>query len=429
MSRHAAIDVSAARDRLKVLLPTALDALRQLVSINSFTHHAAGVDRVGDLLAALFEPLGFYAQRFQAMDCTTHARPPLGHHLILTRPGQSDRTIGLVGHLDTVFTEQEEHDHNFHWRPEKNRIYGPGTVDMKGGNVLIWMVMSAIQQCAPALLDQITWRVMFNAAEEGLKSDFGHRQRHWLGSNAIANLVFESGPQGDGVHHLICQRKGSADFRITAHGRTAHAGSAHERGINAIVLLSRFITKVNGLTDYTRQVTCNVGVVHGGTLISRVPDSAQAQMEIRAGDPQALEQTIEQVIKLQSMNLAATANDSSTGRLTIDGVKQMPVWPANTNTDRLAALWVGIGRSLNLPVVAGPPRGGLSDGNFTFDVAPTLDGLGPDGGNLHCAIRSPDGSADQEYVLPDSFIPRALLTALGIERLVSQSQTKHIHTE
>ena len=63
-------------------------------------------------------------------------------------------------------------------------------------------------------------------------------------------------------------------------------------------------------------------------------------------------------------------------------------------------------------------RGGLSDGNWTWQRFPTLDGLGPTGANPHCSERSPDGSKDQEYVLVPSFVPKALLNTTAILKLV-----------
>jgi glutamate carboxypeptidase len=66
-------------------------------------------------------------------------------------------------------------------------------------------------------------------------------------------------------------------------------------------------------------------------------------------------------------------------------------------------------------------RGGLSDGNLLWERFPTLDGLGPAGNNAHCSERSPDGSKDQEYVLVGSFVPKALLNALAIMRLVEEA--------
>ena len=62
--------------------------------------------------------------------------------------------------------------------------------------------------------------------------------------------------------------------------------------------------------------------------------------------------------------------------------------------------------------------GGGSDGNITGALGiPTLDGLGPAGGNAHCSEQSPDGSKEQEYVLASTFVPKALLNIAAITRL------------
>src|SRR5262245_16138986 len=94
------------RDQLQTNLLTrseaALDVLRQMVEINSFTANAAGVDRVGELTASVFAPLGFAAEFVPADN------PAFGKHLFLTRPGRSDRHVAFVSHLDTVFPAEEE---------------------------------------------------------------------------------------------------------------------------------------------------------------------------------------------------------------------------------------------------------------------------------------------------------------------------------
>lgn len=414
-----AIDVNLLRQHLEALLPTALDNLRQMVQVNSFTQNADGVNRVGDLTAALFESMGFTAQRPQAIVCAAAPRPPLGRHLLLTRQGTGRGRIGMVGHLDTVYTTEEEGGNDFGWRVAGDRIYGPGTMDMKGGNVMIWMVLSALQAVAPALFDQITWVVMFNAGEEGLDSDFGTLERARLGPGTLANLVFEAGACIDGVHQVIAQRKGSAGFLATARGRAAHAGAQHERGANAIVQLAEFITRISGLTDYARQLTCNVGVIRGGVVANRVPDHAEAVLEMRAYDPRVLQEAVDKALALDGLSTVASAADGYRTRLEVYCRKRLPAWPDNPGTTGLIKLWQDAGRAMGVGV-AGRSRGGLSDGNFTYDLVPTLDGLGPIGGNPHCSVRSDDGTIDQEYVLPATFVPRAMLNVLGIERLAAR---------
>jgi glutamate carboxypeptidase len=62
-------------------------------------------------------------------------------------------------------------------------------------------------------------------------------------------------------------------------------------------------------------------------------------------------------------------------------------------------------------------RGGLSDGNLTWDVVPTLDGLGPWGDNDHCSERSSDGAKLPEFVEVSSFVPKAMLNLAAIQKL------------
>src|SRR5580765_3323143 len=89
-------------------LSQTLEFLREMVGINSFTENAAGVNRLGELIASNFAPLGF-TPTFVASSHEAY-----GDHLVMrgpSRPGA--RTIALVSHLDTVFTEEEEIRNHF----------------------------------------------------------------------------------------------------------------------------------------------------------------------------------------------------------------------------------------------------------------------------------------------------------------------------
>jgi glutamate carboxypeptidase len=94
-------------------------------------------------------------------------------------------------------------------------------------------------------------------------------------------------------------------------------------------------------------------------------------------------------------------------------------WPANARTQGLFDVWAAAADDLGLKAVTTQSRGGLSDGNWLWDLLPTIDGLGPEGDNAHSSERSDDGSKDQEYVLASSFVPKALLNIAAIVRLVS----------
>ncbi len=81
---------------------------------------------------------------------------------------------------------------NFRWQPEGDRIFGPGTHDIKGGSVMMWLVLSALKSHAPELFEDITWKLIWNSSEECYSPDFGDVCRAHFGPGTLAALVFES---------------------------------------------------------------------------------------------------------------------------------------------------------------------------------------------------------------------------------------------
>jgi glutamate carboxypeptidase len=393
-----------------------LGLLQQMVDINSFTANPRGVNALGRLTADVFSRLGFQAESVPS------AYPEYGDHLVLTRPGSSSRKIGFVSHLDTVFPPEEERRNDFKWRVEGDRAYGPGTVDIKGGTVLIYMILEALARFFPELYQEITWVLLLDASEEAIADDFGALCRRRLpAAETLACLVFEGGYKEDDKFWLVRCRKGMAVYEVDVEGKAAHAGTAHEQGANAIVQLSHIVQKLADMTDYQRQVTINVGVIAGGTVTNRVPHHATAALEMRTFEPAIYDSVIEEIASLNGHSSVSSANGEYPCRVTVNLKRQTAPWPPNEATDRLISIWAEAAAPLGYRIVR-ENRGGLSDGNHFWDVFPTLDGLGVAGGNAHCSERSPDGSKDQEYCQISSFVPKAVLNIMGIRRLVEMSQ-------
>lgn len=385
-------------------LPEALDWLQRLVAVNSFTANAAGVNRVAELTAALFAPLGFTAEFVPSR------QPGCGQHLFLRRqpPGAAQDPVLLVTHSDTVFPPEEEQQHDFHWReePATGRIYGPGTVDNKGGTVAIWLLLHALREAQPERFEQTHWLVAANAAEEVIGADFGERAGERCAGRARAVLVFEGGPRVNGQWHVVTSRKGRAEYRITATGRAAHAGSAHQEGINAVVALAAVLPKAAALTDYAAELTVNVASVQGGTVLNRVPHAAQAELEVRAYEPALL-------TRVDAALQGLAGRTDAGAQLEVTCLGRTAAWPAAANSRTLFAAWAAAGEALDMPVIA-VPRGGLSDANYLCSLGPTLDALGPVGGRAHCSERSADGSVVPEYLEPQSLVPKTVLNALAL---------------
>jgi len=352
-----------------------------------------------------------------------------GKHLILTRPGQPTLQrpapiIGLISHLDTVYPEAEERDNDFHWRVSGKRIYGPGVYDIKGGTIMILMMMAALQAVAPDFFDSITWIVLLNAAEESLVPDFGRICQERLNGDTLAALVFEGGDiEGSqtGEYRYVVARKGMARYRIAVEGKAAHAGTSHEHGASAILQMADVIRRVADFTDYEQAITFNVGTVAGGTVINRVPHQASAFVEMRAFSPSVFAAGDDKMTALNEFSTVQSANGGYPCRVQVDVLGRWEPWAQNKGSSELLQLWRETGQKLGLTIAA-QERGGLSDGNWTWQQVPTIDGLGPAGGNAHCSQREEDGSKDQEYILPDSYVPKALLNLSAIVKLVNVSQ-------
>jgi len=402
------------RPYLETNLPAYLDLLHQMVAINSFTLNVSGINALSQLTADAFARLGFEARHIPA------SRPGYGQHLILTRPGSTGQKIGLVSHLDTVFAPDEERRHNFAWRREGDRIFGPGIIDIKGGTVMIYMVLDALRNFAPDIFEQYSWVVVLNAAEEVGSPDFEETCLPHLAGDTRACLLFEVG--GRAPHNqlsVVVSRKGAAMYHIEVEGKAAHPGTAFEKGANAIVHLADVIRQVATFTDLERNLTFNIGTVAGGTTVNRVPHYAAASVEMRAFSLPVFEEGLANMLNLNNQIKTGNGSNGYRSRAKVEILHQIIPWSQNEGSRRLLAIWQETARTLGLTVLP-EARGGISDGNRTWQTIPTLDGLGPAGGNAHCSERSPNGSKEQEYVLVSSFVPRALLNTLAILDLASR---------
>jgi len=390
-----------------------LDLHRQMVSINSFTANAEGVNTLGDLTASVFSRFGFHSGRVASTN------PLYGSHLFLNRRAQdrSNLAVALISHLDTVFPPGEEIANDFYWRQEGDRIYGPGTVDIKGGTVMIYMLLDVVSRFYPHLFDRVSWHVGLNATEEVLSEEFSRACLVQFPPYTCACLVFEGGAPSSDSFPLVTARKGRATFRVVAEGRSAHAGNYHHLGANAILQLAQTVQKVAELTDYRRQITFNVGTISGGVVVNRVPHYAEAEVEMRAFSSEVYDQGIADMLALNGSSDVSSHNNGYHCKVNVEVVERTAPWPTNPKTQELYRIWERAGERLGMRV-AMEERGGLSDANLLWNHYPTLDGLGPAGANAHCSERSIDGSKEQEYAKLSSFVPKALLNLASILELL-----------
>ncbi len=363
-------DVAVLKTYLEQHLPAGLELLREMVGINSFTGNPEGVNRLGRFTAQCFAPLGFQAQFVPSTN------PAWGKHLVMVRPGRSGKSIALISHLDTVFPPEDEARNNFRWQREGDRIFGPGTVDIKGGTVMMWLVLWALRQHAPEVFEAISWKLIWNSSEEAFSPDFEQACRSRFDAATLAALVFEAEEHAGQESLLVTGRKGRGAWRVTATGRAAHAGGRHPHGANAIVQLGLTLQRIAALTDYSRDLTFNVGTISGGTVVNRVPHAATAEGEYRAFLPQVCAQARESLLALNGPGEVRSPADGYACHVKVEIVEEWRPWPPNAATDRLCQFWTQAGAQLGLRV-GGQARGGSATATASGTPFRRSTALGP----------------------------------------------------
>jgi glutamate carboxypeptidase len=406
------LPLTSLRDFLNNQMPATLDLLRRMVEINSFTANPEGVNRLARFTAESFAPLGFTAEYVPSTN------PAFGRHLVLTRRGRGPKSVAMVSHLDTVFPPEEEARNSFHWSVEGDRIFGPGTQDIKGGTAMMWLVLTALRAQVPEVFESVTWKLFLNSSEECYSPDFGDVCRARMDAGTLAALVFESEGRLGLEHLMVVARKGRATWRVSVAGRGSHAGGKHAHGANAVVQLAQLIPRIAALTDYARDLTVNVATVSGGTVLNRVPHEAVAEGEFRAFTPEVYQSARAALLALAGPGEVRVKADGFRCEVKVEILTESRPWPRNPATDRLYEFWRQAGAEVGYPTNL-QERGGLSDGNLIWDAVPTLDGLGPWGDNDHCSERSADGSKLPEFVEISTFAPKAAQNIVAILKLLA----------
>jgi glutamate carboxypeptidase len=188
---------------------------------------------------------------------------------------------------------------------------------------------------------------------------------------ACAVLVLEP-PAAGGA--LKTSRKGVGEFRITVHGRSAHAGINPGAGVNAISELARQILRVEALARPRRGLTLSAGVIEGGTRPNVVPELASARIDVRIPRKKDAPWIEKKVRALRPIHPEA--------RLVIEGGVNRPPMERVMARD-LFQVAQRLGRKLEMDINEASTGGG-SVGNFTAALGiPTLDGLGGVGDGAH----------------------------------------------
>ncbi|KAB8138524.1 M20 family metallopeptidase [Gracilibacillus oryzae] len=370
-----------------------LELLAQLVNIDSGSYDKDGVNKIGDRLKALYQQLGLHVQKYQQTE--------FGDHLAIHSITCKEPSILIIAHMDTVFEKGTAARRPF--RMENNRAFGPGVIDMKASLVSVYYAMKALKNYNRKAFDEV--EILLTSDEEiGSASSRQLIEKKAAGKKFA--LVMEPARKNGAI---VSARRGKGHYTLEVIGKAAHSGIEPERGRSAIEELAHKIIQLHEITDEDAGIHVNVGLIEGGSSVNTISDHATAEIDVRFRNQEQAE-----VIEKQIEQITSSTEVAGT-KVIIDGEMNRPPMEKTEKTERLLKIIKKVGSELQINIID-TETGGGSDASYPAALGiPTVDGLGPVGGNAH---------REDEYLELDSLIPRTLLLAQVIEKLANKIISK-----
>lgn len=352
--------------------------LEEALRIDSATENVAGVRRFGEWHAAQLRELGFDVRLVEQREAMKR-----GPHLVAERQGGHGQRLLLIGHLDTVLPAWEV-------RREGDTLHGSGANDMKGGNLVVIYALRALQ--AAGALDGTRVNVVFTGDEEspGHPIDESRALLRELAGRSDLALGFETSIAGTAT----VARRGIISWELEVQGATGHSSGLWNRamGSGAVYEMSRILTGFHEALREMDGVTCNPGVILGGTQAewaqfggtasgktNVVAQRALARGDLRYLSAAQVRQAQEAMQAIVRQNLPRTSAEL---RFAADG---FPAMEAAAENHALLARLDEVSRDLGFGSVTAydPKARGAGDIAFVSPPLPGLDGLGVQGRRAH----------------------------------------------
>ena len=129
-------------------------------------------------------------------------------------------------------------------------------------------------------------KLLFQPAEEGGRGGRAVAEAGWMDDVDLffaihLGLRVPSGTAAFAVEGFLA----NARYRVTLRGQAAHAGKTPEGGRNALLGAAQAVQGLHALAQSSRPgIRVNVGVLSAGTAVNIVPEHAEFEFEMRAGD-------------------------------------------------------------------------------------------------------------------------------------------------
>lgn len=364
-------------------LETIIDDIERLVRADSPSKNKECADQCKEVLQGLFQT--YFNKRADEFEMEH-----VGNHLKFTL-GEVKEQILLVGHYDTVWEPNQ-----LPFRETSDKIYGPGILDMKSSLIsAIWLLKYIHDHHIP-LKRKV---VFFINSDEEIGSYTSRPILEQEAAKSEAAFILEPPVVGTGA--LKTARKGTSRYLLNIKGVAAHAGNNPQDGVSAIKEAAKQILNIDAQANQDAGTTINIGMIEGGGKLNVVPNEAQLGIDVRATSK-------EEQLRIDSFFEDLQAIDGRV-EIEVEGGINRPPMVKTAQSKRLFLIAEEEAEELGFELKEAKV-GGASDGNFTSQLCPTLDGLGFLGDGIH---------AEHEHILRDSIVERmALLTNTVLEYMI-----------
>ncbi|KYG31913.1 M20 family metallopeptidase [Alkalihalobacillus trypoxylicola] len=367
-----------------------LRLLERLVNTDSGSYDKVGIDQLANILKPYFTELGYSIE--------TKEQDVYGNHLVIQHPKVSDPEILIVAHMDTVFEKGTASLRPFSVKGSK--AFGPGVIDMKASLVSLIYALKDLKNQRNKALQHV--KIILNSDEE-IGSPSSRRIIEEEAKKGIRYALIMEPARKDGS--LVTERRGNGHYVMEIQGKAAHSGIEPEKGRSAIQELALKIVKLHALNDYEHGISVNVGMIEGGDAVNTISAHAIGHIDVRVS-------TLEQIEELEhKIEEVCSTSDVIGTKIDLSGDISRPPMIKNQQISALFEIVQQVGKEIGIEI-KDTKTGGGSDASFTAALGiPTIDGLGPVGGNAH---------SEKEYLDIPSLLERTRLLSKLIMRLTNE---------
>ena len=315
----------------------------KLVSIDSPSFHER---KMADTLKGYLEELGFEVHEDNAGEIYKSECGNLYGYLEGTMEGEP---LLFAAHMDTVDPAIGKKA----VLKEDGRIESDGTTVLGADDISgIAAILEAIRSLKENNIPHRGIEVLFTIAEEPYLR--GSKVFDYAKIKSKDAYVLDlSGPIGGAAHIAPSIIKLVIDIK----GKASHAGFAPEKGLSAIVLASKVISKLK-LGHIDEETTANIGIISGGLATNIVPESCKIQGEVRSTNH---EKALEQAENIK--NIFRESIKELGGNCEVDIIIGQYAYAVEEN-HKVIKRYEKVCKDLNIPFALNQTFGGSDNNNF-----------------------------------------------------------------